>query len=123
MTHSEFEKLVERALTDLPENIRRAIDNAAIVIEDKPSGKGFLGLYEGVPKTIWGRGFGQILPDKITIFKEPIEKVASLPEEIAQIVKIVVWHEVAHHFGFDEKEVKKLEAKWRKKVIDKEDLP
>jgi len=112
---SEFEKLVKKALLDLPSHIRKEIDNAAIVIEDKPPRQTLLGLYQGVPKTVWGRGFGQILPDKITIFQEPIEKMASSPEEIKEIVKFVVWHEIAHHFGFDEKGVRELETKWRKK--------
>jgi len=112
---SEFEKLVEQALVDLPPRIRKEIDNAAIVIEDKSPRQALLGLYQGVPKTVWGRGFGQILPDKITIFQEPIERMASTPEEIKEIVRMVVWHEIAHHFGFDEKGVRELEAKWRQK--------
>jgi len=112
---SEFEKLVKQALLDLPPHIFKEIDNAVIVVEDKPPRQTLLGLYQGVPKTVWGRGFGQILPDKITIFQEPIQKLASTPEDIREIVKMVVWHEVAHHFGFDEKGVRKLEAKWRQK--------
>jgi len=116
MTSFEFEKLVKQALMDLPEHIRKAIDNAAIVIEEKPPRKMLLGLYQGVPKTMWGRGFGQILPDKITIFKEPIEKITSYTEEVAEVVKIVVWHEIAHHFGFSEKRVRELEAKWKEKL-------
>ncbi len=115
MKREEFEKLVKKALLDLPFHIRKEIDNAAIVVEDRPPRQTLLGLYQGVPKTVWGRGFGQILPDKITIFQESIERLASSPEEIKEIVKMVVWHEVAHHFGFDEKGAKDLEAKWRKK--------
>ena len=118
MKRSEFEKLVDKALMDLPKHIRREIDNAAVVIERKSSqrgGKSLLGLYEGVPKTSWARNFGQILPDKITIFQEPIEKLASSNEEIIKIVRNTVWHEIAHHFGFDEKQIRALEKKWNKR--------
>ena len=133
MTSFEFEKLVKQALMDLPEHIRKAIDNAAIVIEEKPPRKMLLGLYQGVPKTMWGRGFGQILPDKITIFQEPIENLARSEEEakrtssllhlhpatrelvIKELIRLVVWHEIAHHLGFSEKKVRELEANWRKK--------
>ena len=116
MKRSEFEKLVEKALMDLPEHIRKEIDNAAVVIERKSpqrGGSSLLGLYEGVPKTSWGRNFGQILPDKITIFQEPIEKLASSNEEIIKIVRDTVWHEIAHHFGFSEKQTRVLEKKWQ----------
>lgn len=115
MTLSEFEKLVEESLLILPENIRKKIDNVAIVIEKRPSQKYLIGLYEGIPKTTWGKGFGMQLPDKITIFQEPIEKLARSKEELKEIVKNTVWHEIAHYFGFNEKKVRDLEAKWQKK--------
>lgn len=103
------------------------MDNVALCVEKRPTaeqlrktgiryGGLLLGLYEGVPKTTYGRGFGMILPDKITIFQESIEKFARTPEEIKKLVRNTVWHEVAHHFGFDEKGIRKLEPKWRKKI-------
>ncbi len=115
MTHSEFEKLVEESFLTLPEHIRKKIRNVAIVVEKKPPRKSLIGLYEGIPKTTWGSGFGMQLPDKITIFQEPIEKLARSRKELKEIVKYTVWHEVAHYFGFSEKKVRDLEAKWRKK--------
>ena len=115
MIHSEFEKLVEESFLSLPKHIREKIDNVAIVVEKRPSQKRLIGLYEGVPKTALDRGFGMNLPDKITIFQEPIEKLARSKKELKEIVRDTVWHEVAHHFGFSEKEVQSLEAKWRKK--------
>ncbi|RLC40211.1 MAG: hypothetical protein DRH33_00645 [Candidatus Nealsonbacteria bacterium] len=126
MERKEFEKLVEKALIDLPEKIREKMENIAICVEDTPSSSqlkkvgtriknSLLGLYQGVPRTVWGReSFPVRLPDKITIFQKPIEKLARSNEErIAQLVKIVVWHEIAHHFGFNEKEVRNLEKKWK----------
>ncbi len=122
MEHSKFEKLVEQSFLELPEKIRKTMENVAIVVEEQPTAyqlrktgiryAGFLfGLYEGVPKTVWGRGFGGHLPDKITIFQKSIENFTSTPKEIKKLVKNVVWHEIAHHFGLDEKEVRKLEEK------------
>ncbi|MFH1841468.1 MAG: metallopeptidase family protein [Candidatus Nealsonbacteria bacterium] len=125
MNQEKFKTLVEKALEELPKNIQKAMDNVAVVIEDFPSKDdlkktgtsiegNLLGLYQGVPKTAWGRGFGMQLPDKITIFQNPIENFSSSFEEIQELVKIVVWHEIAHHFGFNEKKVRELEKKWRK---------
>jgi len=127
MSEQDFEKFVEKAVVSLPEHIQKAMDNLAIVVEKSPSpddlrktgtkiGNSLLGLYQGVPKTSWGRSFGQILPDKITIFREPIESLASSVQEIAELIRIVVWHEIAHHFGFSEKKVRELERKWRKNL-------
>ncbi len=74
-----------------------------------------LGLYQGIPKTTWGRSaVSGRLPDKITIFKKNIEKSAKTKEKIEELIKIVVWHEIAHHFGFEEEGVRKLESKWEK---------
>ena len=115
MTHLEFEKLVREALLELPEKVRRKMDNVDIVIEKNSPRSSLLGLYQGVPKTAWGRGFGMRLPDKITIFQEPLERIARNQEELKKIIKNVVWHEIAHHFGFSEKEVRELERKKRTK--------
>ncbi len=125
MESENFEKLVNEAVQGLPEKIRQKMENVAIVIEERPSpeqlrklgvryGGLLLGLYEGVPQTKWGRGFGGNLPDKITIFQQSIENIARSEEEIKKLVKNVVWHEIAHHFGFDEREIQELENKKQK---------
>jgi predicted Zn-dependent protease with MMP-like domain len=122
----EFEKLVSEAFLELPERIREKIDNVDIVIEQEPTqeqlkkvgvrrGRTLLGLYQGVPKTTWGRGFGMILPDKITIFKNSIEKFANSSEEVKKMVNNVVWHEMAHHFGYDERGIGLMEKKRKEK--------
>ncbi len=126
MLEKDFEKLVKKAMKKLPQHIQKKMDNVAIVVKEKPSkyeleetgikiGGTLLGLYQGVPKTAWGRGFGMILPDKITIFQNSIEQMASSEEEIKELVTIVVWHEIAHHFGFNESQIRKLETKWKKR--------
>jgi len=115
----DFEKIVKEAILDVPEKFLKMLINVEIVIEDNPNpgqlkklqlqkGHTLFGLYEGVPKTKrWS--YGQVLPDKITIFQKPIEMVSDSEEEIKKVVKNVVWHEIAHHFGIDEKRVRILE--------------
>jgi len=122
MSEKDFEKLVSDAIAELPENIRKIINNIAITVERRPTPEQLkktglrrddflLGLYEGVPLTTWGRGFGMVLPDKITIFQDSIENFAQTSQDIKKMASEVVWHEVAHHFGFGEKEVRKLERR------------
>ncbi len=116
MKREDFEKLVAEALDELPEHIQKKMDNVAITVEEGSVKGPYLGLYQGVPQTVYGRGFGMVLPDKITIFQLPLERVARSHEELKEVVKNVVWHEIAHHFGFDEKEVRRLEKKRRRGV-------
>jgi len=111
----EFEKMVAAAVDDLPQNIKNVLDNVAIVIEPKEN-RELLGLYEGIPENEWGKGEIIHLPDKITIFKGSIEKETKTPEEIRELVKLVVWHEIAHHFGFPENKMEEMEQKWRSKT-------
>lgn len=125
MEKSKFEKLVQEGIKEIPDNFRRKLSNVAIVIEDDPSREqlrklrisgsmNLLGLYEGVPQTK-RTSYGMVLPDKITVFKNPIENIASSDEEVREVVKNTVWHEIAHHFGLDEKKVRELDMKRRRK--------
>ncbi len=121
----EFEELVNEGIKAIPKRFLEKLNNIEIVIEDKPrpeqirklklsKNSTIFGLYEGVPQTKrWH--YGQVLPDKITIFKNPIEKVARSEKEIKEIVKNTVWHEIAHHFGFDEKRIRELEVQKKEK--------
>ena len=112
MTDDEFELLIERGIRDIQPELRALMNNVAIVIADEPTeeqlaehkddGESTLfGLYEGVPLT--ERGIeGVLFPDKITIFKTAILAENQTEEDIAECVSNTVWHEVAHHFGYDE---------------------
>lgn len=126
MEKAIFEKLVGEGIELIPKKFLAKLENVAVVVEEEPSseqtaklkiGKGYLlfGLYEGVPQTKRGPHYGMTLPDKITIFQKPIEQAARSDEKIREIVKNTVWHEIAHHFGSDEKRVKDAEIKRRKK--------
>lgn len=120
LTHEEFEKLVSEGIDAIDERFLKKLKNVDIVIEDNPTpfqqerlrlrGALLFGLYEGVPQTK-REGYGQVLPDKITIFKNPIEQAYLNPEDIKRAVKDTVWHEIAHHFGMDEHQVRSAEHK------------
>lgn len=129
MKPEEFEESVERALLMLPNRIRAKMENVAVCVHNNASpeqlkslgmrhGNALLGLYEGIPMNAWGRGWGNNLPDKITIFRTPIENMSSNPKDMEELIRDVVWHEVAHHFGFDEKEVSEMERRWRSRRKD-----
>lgn len=114
MTFEEFEKLVNKALESIPAEFRNALDNVSIVVEIWPRsylarGMLLLGLYSGVPKTVWGRWQGLKIPDKITIYKGPIEFLARGDEkEIRKLISDTVEHEIAHHFGISDKRLREL---------------
>jgi predicted Zn-dependent protease with MMP-like domain len=113
----DFYKLVERALEGLPPELSRLLDNVAIVVDDWPdystplvSGdqeEALYGLYEGVPLTERGAGYHGFLPDKITIFRGPLER-DFVPQALEKQVRITVVHEIAHYFGFDEERLEEL---------------
>jgi predicted Zn-dependent protease with MMP-like domain len=118
MDINEFEKIITEAAESLPENIKKAMANIAIVVEEKPIKNDLLGLYQGIPENQWGKNETIRLPDKITIFKSAIENQARTSEQIKELVRVVVWHEIAHHFGFDEPGARELERKWASKRRD-----
>ncbi|NYI66064.1 metallopeptidase family protein [Spelaeicoccus albus] len=111
MSEEEFENVVSDALDLIPGEVSARLKNIALVIEDDPppGGPVLLGLYEGVPITersdMWGIG---PLPDKITIFRNPILSICETPEEVAEEVAVTVVHEIAHHFGIDDARLHEL---------------
>jgi len=117
MANEEFENLVAEALETVPDFFREKLNNVDLVVEDWPTGEQargrfLLGLYQGVPQTVRGRGYTMALPDKITIFQGPIETIArGNVEKIKEIVVDTVQHEIAHHFGISDDRLKELKFK------------
>jgi predicted Zn-dependent protease with MMP-like domain len=113
----DFYELVERALDGLPPELSRLLDNVAIVVDEWPDystplvsggpAETLYGLYEGVPLTERGAGYYGVLPDKITIFRGPLERDFETTE-LEEQVRITVVHEIAHYFGFDEDRLEEL---------------
>jgi predicted Zn-dependent protease with MMP-like domain len=108
LTHLEpdahFQRLVDEALDELPADIRARMSNIAVVVEDEPPrGERLLGLYRGVPLTRRTSRYGGVLPDKITIYRGPLERhYGSDPTELRGQVRRTVRHEIAHHFGISD---------------------
>lgn len=117
MDTQQFENLINQSVEALPESIRSKLNNVDIVLEEGESPNNSLfGLYHGVSQLNRGSsyGIGPTLPDKITIWKGTIERFAGTDDRIPALVRRVVWHEISHHFGFDEVQIRKLEEKWAK---------
>ncbi len=116
MTDEEFRRLVSDALDSLPGDIMALMDNVEVVVEDEPPadslarlghGGTLLGEYRGFPLTERAR-YENALPDKISIFKGPIERLSANPAEIKEQVRKTVIHEIGHHFGIDEARLEEL---------------
>jgi predicted Zn-dependent protease with MMP-like domain len=107
----EFDEAVRDALESLPRELSEFMSNVEVVIEEEPpAGMPLLGLYEGIPLTRRGAFYGGALPDKITIFSGPLERLYGTdPERLRRVIRRVVLHEVAHHFGISDERLVELD--------------
>jgi predicted Zn-dependent protease with MMP-like domain len=128
VSEEEFEGLVAEAISSLPENFKEKMENIAIAIEDFPSQElliemkikspySLLGLYRGVPYPRRGIWYRNVLPDKIVIFKKPIEVRCRNREDIKESVRRVVIHEIGHYFGLNEADLRRIERERDRKNI------
>lgn len=124
MQRQDFEDLVVEALSELPAEFQDKLDNIDVVVQSYPTrgqlakleqGWTLLGLYEGVPQTRRTRGYGMVLPDKITIFQKTIEAKCHNRREIIDEVRNVVYHEIAHHFGIGDSLLREIEAEKKRR--------
>ncbi len=110
MTDEQFDALITRAMNELPDKYIKGLNNVAIVMADEPtleqrqkvhvSGQQILlGLYEGIPLTQRGANYSFVLPDKITLFKNPILSSVHNETELFEQIKRTLWHEIAHYYG------------------------
>ena len=130
MTKEQFTVLVEEALREIPRRFRKAMRNVAVVVEDEPSdeildemeveaGDTLFGLYQGTPLTQRGWGYGNNLPDHISIYQKPIEEACNGEDEIRDCIAETVIHEFGHYFGMSEEEIEEIEEKfWRGESIE-----
>ncbi|MBI3681196.1 MAG: metallopeptidase family protein [Acidobacteria bacterium] len=111
MTTREFDALVEQAITRIPGRFRRRLKNVAFLVEKEPPQRGLLGLYQGRPLTVRSVSEPFAMPDTITIYQGPHERMARDEDHLRKIVEDTVWHEVAHYFGMDEARVLRAERR------------
>jgi len=119
MDREAFDRLVEEALSSIPEEFQAKLDNVELLIADWPTsgqlsqaglgpGQTLFGLYQGVPHTQRGSRYGLVPPDTITLFRRPIVAAGRTRSRVAYIIRRTVLHEIAHHFGFDEERLREL---------------
>jgi len=105
-----FEELVADAIDAVPDELARHMDNVAVFVEDRSRNRNLLGLYQGVPLTARGSGYGigVTSPDRITIYRENIVARCRTEEQVVRQVTVTVIHEIAHHFGIDDDKLREL---------------
>ena len=103
-----FEALVADALDSIPEELGRRMENVVVAVRDRPPLPGLLGRYEGVPLTARQEYGGMVMPDRITVYREPILRRCGSEAEVVEQVRITVVHEVAHHFGIGDDRLDEL---------------
>ncbi|HWN36677.1 MAG TPA: metallopeptidase family protein [Pseudonocardia sp.] len=100
---ARFDELVADALDGIPDQLARAMDNVVVLTEDvHPDDPDLLGLYEGVPLTERTHDYAGNLPDRITLYREPLLWMCEDEAELVHEVRVTVVHEIAHHFGIDD---------------------
>ena len=129
MTRAAFERLVIEAVTLIPKRFRREMKNLALVVEAEPSPAlleemeieppdSLYGLYQGTPLPERTWGYGNHLPDRITLFQRPIEEDCEDEDEIRAVIGETLIHEVGHYFGLSEEEIEEIEARhWRGEML------
>ena len=130
MTRERFTELVEEALREIPARFRREMRNVAVVVEDEPPpdvlddveaepDETLFGLYQGTPLPDRGWGYGNALPDRISIYQGPIEEACEDDDEIRDCIAETIIHEFGHYFGMSEEEIEEIEEKfWRGESLD-----
>ena len=118
---AELEAIVMAAVATLPDEFREQIANVEFGVEDwartddyarttTPSGSTILGVYRGIPLTKRGSGYNMTLPDRIVIFQQPLQRLAADADDLADRVRHVVKHEIAHYFGISDDRLREIDA-------------
>jgi predicted Zn-dependent protease with MMP-like domain len=130
VNRDRFQRLVEEALQDIPRRFRTEMNNVAVIVEDEPpphvlaemeveAPDSLFGLYQGTPLPQRGWGYGNTLPDRISIYQRPIEEACEDDEEVRDCVAETVIHEFGHYFGMSEEEIEEIEEKyWRGESLE-----
>jgi len=122
LSDEEFDRLITRAMDELPQEYIMGLENVAITYEDEPTEEQkvkmeidhnhlLLGLYEGIPLTQRGNGYSFVLPDKITLFKWPLLAISNTEGEFFEHIKRTLWHEMAHYYGLNHARMDELQTR------------
>lgn len=124
VSDQEFNDLIAESLDELPEKYTSKLKNVLITYQDDPSedqrrklnlrcNQSLFGLYEGIPLTKRGSGYNLVLPDKITVFKNPMLNFVANKSDLKAHVKHTLWHEIAHYFGLGHDRIHTIERNWK----------
>jgi predicted Zn-dependent protease with MMP-like domain len=127
LSDEEFDRLISKAMDELPQKYIEGLDNVAIVQADEPTEEQtikmkldnqhlLLGLYEGIPLTQRGNGYSFVLPDKITLFKHAIQTVSYDEASLFEQIKRTLWHEIAHYYGLGHGRIDELQARGKSSI-------
>ena len=111
MSREQFEQLVDRALDGIPDQIASLVQNVVVLVEDTPpegEPDDLLGLYDGVALTERQANHAFELPDRIFVYRGPLQRMCAEREELVEEITVTVIHEVAHHFGIDDERLHEL---------------
>lgn len=119
LSDEDFDHMITKAMDELPQEYITNLNNVAITFADEPTseqltkqgvrhGHLLLGLYEGIPQTARGAGYMMVLPDKITLFKQPLLQISSDSVALQDQIKRTLWHEIAHHYGLEHRDIDRL---------------
>ena len=119
LSDEDFDHMITKAMDELPQEYITNLNNVAITFADEPTseqltkqgvrhGHLLLGLYEGIPQTARGAGYMMVLPDKITLFKQPLLQISSGSVALQDQIKRTLWHEIAHHYGLEHRDIDRL---------------
>jgi len=113
-----FEQLVREAVESLPKELKNRLENVAFLVRDDPPRRSkkwlkedqeLLGLYHGISQKDRGFWYGNVLPDRIIIYRKPLERISANSQDLRENVRQTVVHEVGHYFGFDEEALRRFE--------------
>lgn len=121
ISDKEFDDIISSVMDELPQEYISGLNNVSIVIADDPDEhqrtklklrchETLFGLYEGIPQTKRGSGYAMVLPDKITLFKNPLLSASQNLDQFRENTKRTLWHEIAHHYGLDHHRIHTLES-------------
>lgn len=122
MDDQTFDRLISRAMDELPQQYITGLQNVVITYDDDPTDEQkvkmklrndqlLLGLYEGIPLTQRGNGYSFVLPDKITLFKNPILRMSHDQASLFEQIKRTLWHEIAHFYGLSHERMEHLQQR------------
>ncbi len=124
ISDEQFNDFIAESLDELPEKYTSRLNNVLITYEDDPSpeqrlklnlrcNETLFGLYEGIPLPARGAGYNLVVPDKITIFKNPMLHATHDLASLKAQVKHTLWHEIAHYFGLNHQRIHEIERRWQ----------